>query len=279
MCAWMAGDANGASREYRRALAAAERTRDDAIIGIALGNLAGQLNRQGQYAEAVELNQLAVERLTRARDHKSARWAAYNRATQLGHLGRLSEERQALEVVHAQIVEAGAHDELGGISVALGNLHLLLDDLEGAQRRFLEVAPDDKRQRPYADLGLGRIAVRTGDLDEAASRLDRAIEAAPSAWFALYPRTFRAQVELLRGRPAEARDLLVAIVRDADAIQQSEMSWFARSLLANAFLADAGTGDQAIAMFREAVASIEAHGEKLDPAAVGLRYLRARVQP
>jgi tetratricopeptide (TPR) repeat protein len=103
-------------------------------------------------------------------------------------------ERARLATLHGSILSDTAH------------YHAALDQLLQAQGWAQEAA--DAKQSIYAESMAGRTLVLTGRYDEAESVLDRCIGQARRMWTAFlpWPQSFRAEVDLRRGRVNEAAD-------------------------------------------------------------------------
>jgi DNA-binding SARP family transcriptional activator len=103
-------------------------------------------------------------------------------------------ERARLATLHGSILSDTAHY---GVALA---------QLQQAQGWALESA--DTKLSIYAESMIGRTLVLTGQYDEAAIVLERCIGQARRIWTAFlpWPQSFRAEVDLLRGRVNEAAD-------------------------------------------------------------------------
>lgn len=271
-------DFPAAESMIRRSLAAARRSGRDDLMAFAYNNLAGAYRSQARLAEAIEALGQATEHLELAGRRDEARAYAYNRSTLLEDVGQLSEQRRVLERTYEEAVRAGDDRLTQLIHVAMGNHHLLLGELEHA-REWFERVPEVSGQAPNAALGLGRVALRERRLDEAAGFLDRASAAELHPVFALFGRTFRAEVELRRGATTEARSRLEGIIGDADAHRLNDMAAASRTLYGKTLIDDGARLDEAIDYFRAALRIVEGAGAGLNPSREGMTYLRERSEP
>lgn len=261
---------------YRKALAAAEAVNRDDLKGLAQLNLAGLLQRIGRLAEAMKSMEAASTNLRRSGRTDLARTLSYSRAVMLEQLGQLSEAKRLFEQVYDEATKAGANDDMASYSIALGQLHLLLNDLETARSWFGKV-PADHNYADRAALGLGRIALRERRYDEAELQLDRAIaqhgESSPIQLFI----TFRAEVDLRTGNPAAALARLAPILEQAQ--QSVNAAWMAPTVYGRALMQEGSAAREAVPYLREAVQAVEERGAGLDPSAEGMTYLRERAEP
>jgi len=103
-------------------------------------------------------------------------------------------ERARLATLHGSILSDMAH--YGAALVRLKQAHAWADEAA------------DAKQCIYAESMTGRALVLTGQCDEAAIVLERCIGQARRMWTAFlpWPQSFRAEVDLLRGRVDEAAD-------------------------------------------------------------------------
>jgi CHAT domain-containing protein len=246
-------------------------------MGAILSNLGGLLHNTGRLAEALIVLEESSTRLARAGNRQQAMQFAYNQAVILGELGQLTAKRRLLESTHTEAVAGGAHDLVAAISVALGNLHLLQDDLDGAQRWFAAVPPDHPAQGAWAALGLGRVAVERESYAEAAQQFDRVQRSETGAIVQVMAATRRAELELRRGAAASALTMLEPLLSSAE--QGLNVAWMVPTLYGKALLATGRPESEAVPHFRAAVAAVESRGAGLDPTGAGMTYLRERSEP
>ena len=124
------------------------------------------------------------------RYERALAWVERAEAPARGDVG----ERARLATLHGAILSDMAH---------YGPALLLLQ-----QARELAAEAGDAKQALYAESMAGRALVLTGELDAAAAVLDGCTAQARGMWMAFlpWPQSFRAEVDLLRGRIGEAAD-------------------------------------------------------------------------
>ena len=169
MAVWYrkSGDLESSARSADRGRAAAELARRTDLIGAASNALAGARMRAGRYAEALQATNRALTAYSQIGDGARVRISAYNRALILKSLGNLAEARTALEDVHRTAAEVGDSTMTAMARIALGNLSRALEDWGAAGKWFGAVATAGGRFAVFAEMGLGRVALATRDLEQA----------------------------------------------------------------------------------------------------------------
>jgi DNA-binding SARP family transcriptional activator len=196
----------------RRAIADADSTGDPALRARARVALGGALVHAARGRDAEGAAALH-EALTIGRDAAPPFVAAACR--ELGYveflLGRY--ERALTWVERAEPLVLGDVAERARVATLHGSILSDMAHYDSAvvhlrQAQVWAAEAPDAKQSIYAESMTGRALVLTGALDEAAIVLERCIGQARSMWTAFlpWPQSFRAEVELLRGRIDEAAD-------------------------------------------------------------------------
>lgn len=278
-CRFKTRDPEGAEALYDRAFGAARRAQREDLLRIVHSNRAALLRNQGRLAEALDALAAASQSLGHAGSARDAFALAYLRGLLLGEVGQFSEQRQILERLYSEAPAVGQEQELPKICVMLGNLYALLGEPKVAREWYGKVSPSDVRQARYADLGLGRLALREGRWAEAASHLDRADVPELDPTLFLYARAFRAEVDLREGRVAQAVQKLRPLVAQAEQDEDRNVVAIGQTLLGKALMHDPARAEEAARAFQSAVVAVEGVGAGLNPEAEGMTYLRERIEP
>ncbi|MCP3981944.1 MAG: CHAT domain-containing protein [bacterium] len=270
-------DSAEAERLYRRGLAAAEAAGRRDLQAYLGNNLAGLLMTTGQYAQAVDIMQGASEALLDLGLPDRARKLSYNRGVLLKQIGNYGESREILEALYAEASAEGLNDLADMICVAMGNLQGDLRDARAAREWYGRVSAEDVKQTVRARFGLGRVALEAGDLDEAAHIFEQVSDQQEDLRLALISRVFRAEVDLRRGLPDQARERVAPVIDEADRDNLVWQAWKARTTYGKALSGRPDARQEALRHLREAVEIVDDRSTGLDPEAVG--YLRGRAEP
>ena len=278
---FQAGELQRAEPLYEEALVAARRAGRRDLEAYALNNLAGLLKATERLAAAGDRLSRAVRLLEATGRPDAAARARFNRATLLYDLGDLRGAEEACrEVVEGPVgqvppsTRASARLVLGSISLAEGHP-------SEAAEWFEPVLDAEPRLAVRARLGLAEVALLGDDLEAAGALLDRALEEARRESLSVLARKatlLEAEVAASGGHPGRARERLeglLAAARDSGDVW-AEIS--AGTALARQHRR-AGRQTRAIELLEQTVSLFEREGSQLDPTALGLRYLRQRLEP
>ncbi|UCF66427.1 MAG: CHAT domain-containing protein [Acidobacteriota bacterium] len=273
------GRLDDARELYAEALRSAKEVRRLDLESFTRNNFAGLLVDQGELAAAIEHLELAAAGLTKLGLEEAARGLTLNRATLHMYLGDALAAEQALLSAHELAVHAEDRWTIDASAIALGYLFRALEQPREARAWVERVDRTDPEMAIKADLGLGRVALREGRLDEAMALLERATGAAKDEPVAgLIAESFWAEAEIRAGRPDEARARLERVIAESDVLGAAKAGWIAHWLMGKWALAE-GDAASAVTSLTEAVRRLEQQGDALDPAAEGMRYLRERFDP
>lgn len=278
ICVGKTAEHQAAEPLLRKAISAATDADRKDLAGFAYSNLADVFRRRGEFANALDALATASANLSQGGRTDLAIKVSFNRAVLLGDVGQLSERQKLLEQIHRDAAQAGAAEELPRIRLGLGNLYLALNEPETA-RKWFDSVPADHALSPYTALGLGRLALREGRYEEAARQLERASAQQLDPGLSLYARVYGAEVDLRAGRPERARQSLAALIGEPERLSVKDVTWLARTLYGKLLVGDDSSHEEAVRVFREAVAAVEATAEGLNPNAEGMTHLRDRSEP
>ena len=265
-----------AERLYREGLQAARDAGRTDLEAFMLNNLARVARETGRFAEAVDALQRAQPLLREHRLDSSALSAGYNESVMLLDLGNTAEARDRLEEIFTA-ASAGKNERImASSSVALGNLHRLQNRLDSASVWF-ERVPVDSSRRPFADLGLARIALAQNDDDLAEQHL--AAIRLEQTTVGHMARVLEVEISLRRGDSLGAVSMAERIVKEAESTGGGAAVFTSRAMLGKCLLAIPGREAAAVGELRLAVENIEKQSEGLSIAQEGVAYLRERSEP
>ena len=278
---WIAlesGDAARSRELFDEALAAGREAGRDDILAYVHNALARVQALSGELSEAVDSLGEATRLLERI-DSPDAAWVAHNRAHLLRDLGRIAEALELLQRLHERAEAEGDSRLANHARQAIAQVHLALGELDLAQEWFTRIDSSEEQLAASAALGLGRVAFRRGELDQALERFDGAAAQRASRQVALLARVDRGEALFRSGRVEQARAELEPLVAELEGAGYPEAAHYALTVLAKTHLLDAAGAAgaaRAVPLLERAVEIIEAQGETLDPGGEGLTYLRGR---
>ncbi len=281
--AWAAfesGDATLAESTFDDALAAAVTLQRDDLQAFIQSNYAGFLVDRGRLAESRQRLDQAATAFGRLKMPAQQRAVALNGAIVQRELGNVTSAKRALETLildSSALSDQRIHDTA---ELALGNLQLVMGDLAQASRRFESVTATFATLQSRAHLGLSRIALARGRIDEAEEHLRRTIEIMnePKHPAVLHARALLAEVALRRNQAARAVILALEVATEAQTAAAQKPAWTARWIAARAWSAQ-GHRTEAIGELEHAIEIIEKQSQGLDPNGEGIAFLRERAEP